>query len=77
MESNRTLITKQKPRMVLNKSFKVFNKLNAGDSVQLLINGVVEGEHLDFYEDGMDLISKVIRINSAEKITAKNARDTD
>lgn len=75
MQGNRAFIIKRKPRVILDKSFAITKKLDVGDKGQLLINGIVEEERLEFQEDGVERFVKTIRLLKAEEIDERQARD--
>jgi len=75
MESNRTLVLKRRPKLILDKRFPVFRELNVGDTGQMIIDGKITAERQEFHEDGVDLIVKTLEVTKAEILTNKNARN--
>jgi hypothetical protein len=74
MQSNRELtIVKRKPRIVIDKTFPVFQELNIGDKGQALIYGYIDAERIDEQGEAEWLI-KTVKIDKAELINNKQFR---
>lgn len=73
MQESRTLITKQKPRIILDTSFPVKEELKVGDKGQMIINGTIEAERF-VNEDDTDFLVKTILIEKAELVENKHTR---
>ena len=73
MQGNRTLATRKKSRIIVDKSFPVYSQLNVGDSGQAIIQGIIDGERLDMIDD-IEQSIKTIRIKNMELINNKQQR---
>ena len=74
MEGSRVWVIQRKPTVVFDKSFAVFKELDVGMTGQMMITGTVEGERMEFQDDGVDMVYKTVRLETAEVINNKNAR---
>ena len=74
MQGSRAFITRKKSRIILDKSFPIFNELNFGDKGSLKLTGVVDGERLEMFPDDIERAIKTIIIKDLVRITEKNIR---
>lgn len=68
MEEGRTYTLRKRVRVILNKSFPVFNELELGDKGLMSLVGLVEGQRIDIQPDGTELTIQSINITQAEKV---------
>lgn len=74
MEGLRSYYQRNKPRIILNKTFPIFKELNVGDKGILRVSGIIEEERLEQQEDGSEYFIKVIKISKTELIENKATR---
>ncbi len=73
MQESRALIVKRKPRIILDTSFPIKDKLKIGDKGQMVITGTIEAERF-INEDDTDFLVKTILIEKAELVENKPTR---
>lgn len=74
MQTNRAIIIKKRPIIVLDGTFPVAKQLNVGDKGQLLFTGLIEGERKEFQEDDVEHFIKTVRMLKFEIINQREAR---
>jgi len=74
MQGSRYFPIRRKARIIIDKSFPVFNDLEMGDKGQVLIDGVIEGERLEEQDDGTELYLKMIKFFDAQLTGVKPKR---
>lgn len=68
MEEGRAYTLRRRVRVILDKSFSVFNKLELNDKGLMSLIGIVEGQRIEMQPDDVELTIQSINIVKAEKI---------
>ena len=74
MQGSRTYTTRKKSRIIIDKSFSVFSKLNVGDVGQMRLSGGIDAERLEMCEDDVERMVKTIRMSNIELVSRKDTR---
>ena len=76
MEEGRTYTIRKKPKLILNRSFPIFNELNLEDKGLMSLVGIIKDKNIRIQPDGTELTIQSLEIIEAEKVEILGAKRT-
>lgn len=75
VEEARNFYVRRKPVLILDKrKFKSISHLDTGDTGQLIVTALKDGERLQMEADGAERITNILRAIKVEPLSNKNYR---